>query len=303
MKLSLFFLLPIASVAFAPASRFATRTNGITVTRNELDDACEKIVSKTEECIEKADNLVLSRVMRFVDHAPILLSLKCLADKAGMACAKSGVITTSPTSFTGLGTALAVPTWCFNIWAVIAVTQLASVAKSALAEGGNELSQKDITSTATANFLAVRAVGSANPLRDTALTAIVSGYALRKNSGDGAVNVHKAAMQLMSSFTTVLAVLGVVSTVAGKLSFVNAQVTSVLGIVAYYAMATRGGNGTVKKAVNAGIIGGVVYARLAAGVSLSMDVASIVTGATTVGVAYVAYEAVNRLRTAVMQEA
>jgi hypothetical protein len=146
-------------------------------------------------------------------------------------------------------------------------------------------------------------VGSANPLRDTALTAIVSGYALRKNSGDGAVNVHKAAMQLMSSFTTVLAVLGTVSAVAGKLSFVDAQVTSVLGIAAYYGMATRGGNGTVKKAVNAGIIGGIAYARLAAGVALSMDVASVVTGATTVGVAYVAYEAVNRLRTAVFKEA
>jgi hypothetical protein len=302
MKLSLFFLLPIASVAFTPASRFATRTNGITVTRNELDDACEKVVSKTEEVIEKADNLVLSRVMRVVDHAPILFSLKCLADKAGMAVAKSGIVA-SPSSFTGLGTAIAVPTWCFNIWALVAVTQLASVAKSALAEGGNELTQKDITSTTIANVLASRAVGSANPLRDTALTAIVSGYALRKNSGDGAVNIHKAAMQLMSSFTTVLAVLGAVSTVAGKFSFVNAQVTSILGIASYYAMATRDGNGTVKKAVNAGIIGGVVYARLAAGVALSMDVASIVTGATTVGMAYVAYGAVNRLRTAVMKEA
>jgi hypothetical protein len=302
MKLSLLFLLPAASVAFAPA-RFATRTNGVTVTRNELDDACEKVVSKTEEVVEKADSLVLSRVMRFVDHAPILLSLKCLTDKAGMACTKTGAITASPSSFTGLGTALAVPTWCFNIWALIAVTQLASVAKSALADGGNELTQKDITSTAIANVLASRAVGSANPLRDTALTAIVSGYALRKNSGDGAVNVHKAAMQLMSSFTTVLAVLGTVSAVAGKLSFVDAQVTSVLGIAAYYGMATRGGNGTVKKAVNAGIIGGIAYARLAAGVALSMDVASVVTGATTVGVAYVAYEAVNRLRTAVFKEA
>jgi hypothetical protein len=246
--------------------------------------------------------LVLSRVMRVVDHAPSLFSLKCLADKAGMAVAKSGIVA-SPSSFTGLGTAIAVPTWCFNIWALVAVTQLASVAKSALAEGGNELTQKDITSTTIANVLASRAVGSANPLRDTALTAIVSGYALRKNSGDGAVNIHKAAMQLMSSFTTVLAVLGAVSTVAGKFSFVNAQVTSILGIASYYAMATRDGNGTVKKAVNAGIIGGVVYARLAAGVALSMDVASIVTGATTVGMAYVAYGAVNRLRTAVMKEA
>jgi hypothetical protein len=302
MKLSLFFLLPIAAAAFAPASRFATRTNGITVTRNELDDVCEKVVNKSEEVIEKADNLVLSRVMRFVDHAPVLLSLKGLASKAGMSVAKTGIVA-SPSSFAGLGTALAVPTWTFNIWALIAVTQLASVAKSALADGGNELSQADITSTAIANVMAMRAVASANPLRDTALTAIVSGYALRKNAGDGAVNIHKAAMQLMSSFTTVLTVLGVVSAAASKLDFINAQVTSVVGIVAYYAMATRGGNGTVKKAVNAGIIGGLLYARLAAGIALSMDVTSLVAGATTAGVAYVAYEAANRLRTAVMKEA
>jgi hypothetical protein len=220
MKLSLFFLLPVASVAFAPASHFATRMNGITVACNELDNACEKVVSKTEEVIGKADSLLLSRVMRVVNHAPILLSLKCLADKAGMAIAKGGY---------GHFSLFLYRSWhshcssylVFHIYALIAVTQLASMAKSAITDGSNKLTQADITSTTPlANVLASRAVGSANPLRDMALTAIVSGYVLCKNSGDGAVNFHKAAIQLMLSFTTVLAILGAVLTVAGKFSYV-----------------------------------------------------------------------------------
>ena len=76
IKFSLFFfLLPVAAIIFARAPCFPTRTTGITVTDNELHDMCKKVVSKTEEVMEEADNLVLSRVMRFVDHALVLLSL------------------------------------------------------------------------------------------------------------------------------------------------------------------------------------------------------------------------------------
>lgn len=300
MKLSLLFLLPVASLAFAPVRvPSAVPMRSLVVTRNEVDDACEKITDKTEDVLDKADSMVLGRAMRFVDHAPILVTLKALAEKAGSS--KWG-IDASASAFTGLSTALAVPTWCFNIWALVAVAQIASVAKSALAEDQNELSQKDISTTALSNFLAARTIGSSCALGDTALTAVVSGYALRKNANDGAVTIHSAAMQLVSSFTTVLTVLGTISWAAAQLPFMDGrtELVSGLGIAAYYIMATRGGNGTVKKAVNAGIIGGILYARLAEGVSFTLSTANLFSGITLVGTAYVAYEAINRLRKAVM---
>jgi hypothetical protein len=296
MKLSILFLIPLAATAFAPVARpSASRIKLF----NEVDDACETVTSTTEDIVKKVDSLALTRVMRFVDHAPMLLTLKCLADKAGMSIARSG-ITAGSGAFGGLATALPVSSWAFNIYAVAAVAQLASIAKSSLAENSNELSQGTITATAATNFMVTRAIGSANPLRDTALVALVSAHSLRTNGGDGAVTVHNAAVQLVSSFTTVLTVLGVVSAIAGKISFINAGVTSILGLASYYIMATRAGNGTVKKAVNAGIIGGVVYSRIAAGIKISLDLSSVVAAATTIGAAYVAYGAIDRLRKAVM---
>jgi len=183
MKLSILLLLPVASVAFAPVRVPGLRTlpsPSVVVNKNEIEDACDTITSTTEDVLEKADDVVLSRVMRVVDHAPILVTLKCLTDKAGIACSKWS-INANPSAFAGLQTALPVPTWCFNVWALIAAAQVASVAKSALAENTNELSQNDITATAAANFAATRAIGSANAVLDTGLAAVVSGYALRKN--------------------------------------------------------------------------------------------------------------------------
>lgn len=295
MKFTLLCLLPLVT-AFAPVARVNKLSP--TILQNELDDTCAQINEKTEEALDKADNLVLSRVKRFIDHAPMIVTLKALADKAGMAVSRSS-INASPGSFTGLSTALPVPTWCFNVWAIIAIAQVASVAKSALASDSNELSQADITTSAMANFMATRAIASANPLRDTALTAIVSGYALRQNGAAGDTSIHNAALQLMSSFTTVLTILGLAAAAAARLSFLNESATSLVGLAAYYVLSTRDNNSTVKKAVTTGIIGGVLASRLAAGVSLSLDVASAVSGVTTLGVAYVAYESLNRLRNAV----
>jgi len=57
-------------------------------------------------------------------------------------------ITSNPETFTGLATALSVPKFMFNVWAAICAFQALSIAKSALASDGNELSQADITATA-----------------------------------------------------------------------------------------------------------------------------------------------------------
>jgi hypothetical protein len=303
MKLSILCLLPIASMAFAPGhlpSRVAPMRPSTLIARNEIDEACEKVTSTTEEYVGKADNLILNRAMRFFDHAPMIVTLKALTEKAGIS-AKMWSVSSNPGAFAGVGTALAVPTWCYSIWTLIAVTQAASIVKSALASDGNELAQSDITASAVANFVAMRTIGSATPLRDTALTALVSGYALRQGNADGAVTVHKAAMQLMSSFTTVLTVLGLASAVCGKIPLIAdaSELISWVGVAAYYVVATREANGTVKKAVNAGVIGGMLWATLAGGVSIAANVGSLFKNVGIVGMTYVAYRSINSAREAV----
>lgn len=304
MKLLSILLLPVAAVAFAPehASLAAVTKHrgGELAIRNSLDEAADKIVSTTEEYVGKADDIVLNRAMRVVDHAPAFFTLKALADAGGISASLGG-IASNPEAFQGLGTALSVPGVTFNVWAAICAFQALSLAKSALATEGNELSQADITATAAANFMATRAVGSANPLRDTILTALVSGYAVRNGSAGGDATIHSASLQLMSSFTTVLSVLGLVSAVGAKIPVVadSANAISLLGIASYYVMVTREGNGTVKKAVNAGILGGMLVNALKGGVSFSLSVGSLLTNVGLLGTAYVAYEGINRLRNAV----
>jgi len=293
MKLSILFLLPAMSMAFAPLH---IRALPKTIAKNQVTSIVDTINTKAEDTIGKADDLLISRAMRFADHAPILFTLKALVDKAG---ASRWGIDVAPSAFSGVGTALSIPTSVFNIWALICVCQLASVAKSALADGGNELSQADITATAIANIMATTAIGSATPLRSTALTALMSGYALRRNGADGAVTIHKAPLQLMSSFTTVLTVLGGVSALAARLPILNGstEIVSTLGVGAYYVLATRNGNGTVKKAVNAGVLGGILYARLAAsGIALTT---SSLLSVSLVATLYVAYEAAKKLKNAI----
>ena len=313
MKLHLF-LLPIAAAAFALDASHVVSTHhrhhpniargGDVALKNELDGAAEKIVYTTEEYVGKADDVVLNRVMRVVDHAPAFFTLKALADAGGVSTAFSGIslpIACNAEAFTGLTTALSVPTAAFNVWGAICAFQALSLAKSALANDSNELSQADITATAAANWVATRAIGSANPLRDTILTALVSGYAVRNGSAGGDATLHSASLQLMSSFTTVLAVLGVVSAAAAKIPIVsdNANVINLLGIASYYAMVKREGNGTVKKGVNAGILAGMLVAAVKGGVSFSLTLGSLMTNVGLLGLGYVALESVTRFKNAV----
>ena len=79
--------------------------------------------------------------MRVVDHAPAFVTLKALADAGGISASLSG-IASNPEAFAGLDMALDVPTVMFNIWTAICAFQALSLAKSALASDGNELSQR-----------------------------------------------------------------------------------------------------------------------------------------------------------------
>lgn len=251
--------------------------------------------------------MVLNRAMRIVDHAPAFFTLKALADAAGVELGLSPAAITALLTGTldfscGVTTAMAVPGFMYStVTKAYILFAALSLAKSALASDSNELSQADITAATAANFVATRAINSANGLRDTTILAIVSGYALRNGSASGDPTIHNIAPQLLSSFSTVLAILALVSAVAGKIPMVAdcSQLVELLGVGAYYAMVNRGGNGTVKKAVNAGVLGGMLVHALQNGVTFGLNLSSLMGNVVLAAGAFVTYQAVDSLRNAI----
>lgn len=311
MKISLLLtLLPAASMAFTtPETQIIHHhpRGGDFALQNTLDETADSCVSTTEKYVGKADDVVLNRAMRIVDHAPAFFTLKALADAAGVElglspAAISALLTGTVDPSCGVATAMAVPAFMYSTVtkAYILFAGL-SLAKSALANDSNELSQADITAATAANFAATRAIGSANGLRDSTILAIVSGYALRNGSASGDPTIHNIAPQLLSSFSTVLAILGLVSAVAAKIPMVAdcSQLIELLGVGAYYAMVNRDGNGTVKKAVNAGILGGMLVNALKNGVTFGLNLGSLMGNVVLAAGAFVTYQAVDSLRNAV----
>ena len=127
-------------------------------------------------------------------------------------------------------------------------------------------------------------------------------FIIHKAAGDP--SIHSVAPQLLSSFTTVLSVLGVVSAVAAKIPIVSdsANIISILGIGAYYAMVTRDGNGTVKKAVNAGVLGGMLVNAVKDGISLDLSLGSLMGNIVLLATAWLAYQAIDSLKSAVFDD-
>jgi len=316
MKLFLFSLVPAVTMAFSGPEATSivldqhlhTR-GGELALKSTLDDTATSAVETTEKYVEKADDLVVGRLLRVVDHAPAFFTLKALADAAGVKLGLTpdsiSALCTGGCDMGGVTTALDTPDFMSaTVCKVYILSQMLSLAKSALASDGNELSQADITAVAAANFVATRAIGSSNPLRDTIVTALVSGYAVRNGSAAGDPSIHSVAPQLLSSFTTVLSVLGLVSAVAAKIPIVSdsANIISLLGIGAYYAIVTRDGNGTVKKAVNAGVLGGMLVNAVKDGISLDLSLGSLMGNIVLLATAWLAYQAIDSLKSAVFDD-
>ena len=167
---------------------------------------------------------------------------------------------------------------CYNIWAIWAVLQLASVAKSVLADK-DELSQADITAMAASNFFVARMVGSDSPLQDTVLAALVAGYAMRSSASK--LSLHMASTQLASAFLTTAATLGVVAAVAGLLPSIPVvgeyipNVGKLLAVVTMHGITNRPDNGTVKEIVNGIILAGMSFDALIGGIDLALDLDTI----------------------------
>lgn len=98
MKLSALILLPATALAFAPqqpVSLFPTaRVSNVALhdVRDDFDDVVKQVEDTTEDYVGKADELVINRGMRLANHLPVLVTLKALADKAGMSASINGGI-------------------------------------------------------------------------------------------------------------------------------------------------------------------------------------------------------------------
>jgi len=295
-------IIPAIASAFAPISTFNAAPTHLY--GNKFDTNTQKVVSKSEDLISKADDLVISDVKRIADHIPIVFTLNALGNAAGSS--KLGVDATAAT-FAASGPASAlgiIPTWTFNVWPLIAVCQLASVAKSILGSD-SELSQSDITSTALSNWAATKALTSGSYVWLIA-TSILSSYSARNGSGSGKVTIHNSSLQVMSSFTTVLTILATISKTASYVPFLAGKesVIALAGYYAYYALVTREDNGTVKKSVNAGIIGGILWNKITTGALNfgSIGAALSMSSVTLAAAAVVFYFAAQKVKDALNGE-
>ena len=188
---------------------------------------------------------------------------------------------------------------CYNIWAICAVLQLASITKSVLADK-DELSQSDVTAMAASNFFVARMVGSGS-LQDTVLAALVTGYSVR----DGASSLHT---ELASAFLTTSATLGVVAYLAGLIPSIPVvgdllavvATGKLLAVVAMHGITNRADNGTVKEIVNGAILAGMAFDAISGGISFALDLDSILANVTLALFLYVSFQAMDNARQAVL---
>ena len=86
------FFLPALASAFAPVTKplssphcltRLTESAALVPEPEALNDLAGKISNKVEQVMEKADDLVLKNVMRFVNHAPAIVTLGSLLNQLG----------------------------------------------------------------------------------------------------------------------------------------------------------------------------------------------------------------------------
>ena len=160
MKLFLISLVPAVTMAFSgpEATSFVLDQHihtrgGELALKSTLDDTATSAVETTEKYVAKADDLVVGRLLRVVDHAPAFFTLKALADAAGVKLGLTpdsiSALCTGGCDMGGVTTALDTPDFMSaTVCKVYILSQMLSLAKSALASDGNELSQADITAVA-----------------------------------------------------------------------------------------------------------------------------------------------------------
>ena len=268
-----------------------------------VHDVADSVSQKIQSVLGKADDLVLSRAMRFVNHAPVIVTLATLMSKLGATAQWRFGLDIAPSMLklqapAALG---AVPTWVGYCLPIMVVSQCAAVARSALAADGDELSQADISALAVSNFAFTRAITDASPV-NWALAAVATGYYARNGHGSEDASIKNLSIQVASSVSTAATVLAAASQLPNVVPFLagQAELTGVLGLAAILGLATQDGNSEVKRIVNAAILGGILVSKIAGG-ALQLSTANLFSKGivVTAAAAYVAAIAVDRARSAI----
>lgn len=297
-----FFLLPLLTAAFTPQqpvvrSALFQRDAALVTEPAALNEFNGGVTSKVESALGLADDLVLKRLMRFVNHAPVVVTLGNLLNQLGSAkygldIAPSALSIASPAG-------LAIPQWIGYSLRVAAVAQMAAVLRSSLAEDSDELSQGDISSIAVSNVALGRALADGSPI-NWAIAAVASGFSAR-NGGDEEASLTNLSTQVTTAITSVAAVMGLATTLPSVVPLLQGQeqVTALLGLGGFLALSDRDGNNTVKKVVAACVSGGMLVSKIAGG---ALNVGNLLRLDTvvTAGVAYVAAFSIDQARQALM---
>uniref|UniRef100_A0A7S1BR44 Uncharacterized protein n=2 Tax=Corethron hystrix TaxID=216773 RepID=A0A7S1BR44_9STRA len=296
--------LPMLCGAFAPQAFTpqASTRRAMTPLKSSLvpevdavNDFNSNISTKLANVIKKADSLVLTRAMRFVNHAPAIVTLNCLlstlgSTKFGFDIAPSALSIAAPAGIT-------VPAWAGYTIPVLVVSQVAAVIRSSLADS-DELSQGDISAMAVSNYFLSKALTATCPL-NWVVAAVASGYSARNGKGDESPSIMNLSTQITASVTSAAAVLGVASKIPSVIPFLAGQeeVTAVIGLLAYLGLVNGEGAGKVKKTVNAVVIGGALISKIVGG---ALNMSNLVSAGTvvTVATAYVAAIAIDKARQA-----
>ena len=110
----------------------------------------------------------------------------------------------------------------------------------------------------------------------------------------------------MSSFTTVLTILATILKTASYVPFLASKesIISLAGYYAYYALVFLEDNGTVKKSVNAGIIGGILWNKITTGALNfgSIGAALSMSSVTLAAAAVVFYFATQKVKDALLTD-
>ena len=298
MRIALFLLLPTLAFSFVPQQQARIPSTILTEKnlKDYVDEVNDVVVDGYETVLETADSWVLKRVMSAVAHAPAILTLRHFATAAGSS--RFGIDAAASTFSYSTPALLALPTWTGNVWRVACVCQIAALAKSILKVDKDDLSQTDISALTATNFAAAKALTSGS-LSWLIATSVLSSYSAR-NGASSEPDITFASNQLVSSFTTIAATLGVMAALPNLIPGLpfEDELLSVIGVAGLYGIATREGNSTVKKIVTTLAVGGILYGKIQG----LINGESVLKAGTlvTAGCAVVLFEGVNKVKDALL---
>lgn len=262
-----------------------------------IKEAEESFRDRVRDTINLIDRRAMKRAIRIGNHLPALLSLSyfglismnmggmsAMTSESPLAAALVRPLgsTTSAQFSAFFPTPVTPASFVFFVWPIISVLQLLTVGASALRYGKPLLSQVDLTSLSLANLAATAwLVVSSQTLEGglrlasfliLPLVPLLSGFPLRALRKDSKTTKWaNVVFQLFSSFTTIASFLALAVELqhGGRVPFLKdrGEVVAALFLAMYGFLIRLPGQGEVKRVVNAGAIAGIVFKRLADGVT------------------------------------